>query len=46
MPFTKILRGKNQGKYTSESGRIYTLRQIRAYYATGGWSRPVRKKAG
>jgi hypothetical protein len=45
MPFTKILRGKDRGKYRSPSGRVYTLQQIRAYYATGGWARPVRSKS-
>ncbi len=45
MPFTKITEGKNAGKYITESGRIYTLRQIRAYFATGGWKRPVRRPA-
>jgi hypothetical protein len=44
MPFEKILRGKNKGKYRSESGRIYTPRQLRAYFATDGFKRPVRKK--
>lgn len=44
MPFTKIASGKNKGKYKSPSGRIYTAKQVRAYYATKGWSRPVRRK--
>lgn len=44
MPFTKIAEGKNKGKYVSPSGRVYTLKQVRAYHATGGWNRPVRKK--
>lgn len=39
MPFKKV--GKN--KYKSPSGKIYTKKQVRAYYATGGWSRPVKK---
>jgi hypothetical protein len=39
MPFRKV--GRN--KYKSPSGRSYTSRQVRAYYATGGWKRPVRK---
>ena len=42
MPFRKIAKGK----YKSPSGRKYTARQVRAYYATSGWKRaPVRKKA-
>ncbi len=44
MPWKKITKGKWKGRYISPSGRVYTLRQIRAYYATGRWSRPVRKK--
>lgn len=39
MPFTK--RGKN---YYSPSGRKYTARQVRAYYATKGWSKAVKKR--
>jgi hypothetical protein len=45
MPFTKIVSGEDAGKYKSESGRVYTRKQIRAYYATGGWKRPVRSVA-
>jgi hypothetical protein len=44
MPFTKITKGKGRGKYRSPSGRIYTAKQVRAYYATGGWKRKVRRK--
>jgi hypothetical protein len=44
MPFSKIRKGKGRGKYRSSSGRIYTARQVRAYYATNGWKRPVRKR--
>jgi hypothetical protein len=40
MPFTKV--GKD--RYRSPSGRVYTLRQVRAYYATGGWQRKPRKR--
>lgn len=36
MPFTKIKSGKNKGKYRSPSGRVYTRRQVRYYYARGG----------
>jgi hypothetical protein len=39
MPFTKI----GGGKYRSPSGRLFTRKQVVAYYATGGFSRPVRK---
>jgi hypothetical protein len=38
MPFKKS--GK---KYKSPSGKLYTKKQVRAYHATKGWSRPVRK---
>lgn len=40
MPFTKT-RG---GKYRSPSGRTYTGRQVRAYYATSGWKRKPRRR--
>ena len=43
MPFKKVTSGKNKGKYRSPSGRIYTAKQVRAYYATGGWSRKPSK---
>jgi hypothetical protein len=43
MPFTKIKRGKGRGKYRSPSGRIYSPKQVRAYYATSGWARQPRK---
>tara|TARA_R100000988_G_C3902581_1_gene118193 strand:+ start:309 stop:449 length:141 start_codon:yes stop_codon:yes gene_type:complete len=40
MPFTKI--GKN--KYKSPSGRIFTEKQVKLYYATDGFKnkRPKR----
>lgn len=41
MPFKKI-RGSNQ--YRSPSGRKYTARQVRAYYATNGFARSPRKR--
>lgn len=44
MPFKKIGRGKNRGKYRSPSGRVYTARQVRAYYATKGFKRKPRKR--
>ena len=40
MPFTKV----SKNKYRSPSGRTYTARQVRAYYATKGWKRKPRKK--
>jgi hypothetical protein len=36
MPFRKITSGKNKGKYKSPSGHIWTLKQVRAYYARKG----------
>jgi len=39
MPFKKV--GKN--KYKSPSGRTYTKKQVKAYYATGGWKRKPHK---
>ncbi len=39
MPFKKV-----KGGYKSPSGRKYTAKQIRAYYATKSWSRKPRKK--
>lgn len=33
MPWTKITRGSDKGKYRSPSGRVWTLDQIRAYEA-------------
>lgn len=45
MPFTKS--GPNQ--YTSPSGRKFTKKQVGAYYATGGFKKPVKisnKKLG
>lgn len=44
MPFKKITSGKNRGKYRSPSGRVYTAKQVRAYYATGGWKRKPRRR--
>jgi len=36
MPFKKITKGKNKGKYKSPSGRIWTFAQMKAYYAKKG----------
>ena len=43
MPFRKITKGKDAGKYKSEYGKVYTLKQLRAYHATKGWKRKVKK---
>src|SRR5215813_11554595 len=42
MPFKRA--GRN--RYRSPSGRSYTGRQVRAYYATGGFARKVRRHRG
>lgn len=39
MPFTKIKRGKNRGKYRSPSGRVFNRKQVALYYATNGFKR-------
>ncbi len=36
MPFKKIRSGKSRGKYRSPSGRVFTKKQVRRYYARGG----------
>ena len=40
MPFKKV--GKN--KYKSPSGRIFTGKQVKLYYATKGFSKKPKKK--
>ena len=45
MPFKKITKGKDKGKYKSPSGRKWTKAQIKLYYATDKFrKRPKRKK--
>lgn len=39
MPFTKIVSGKDKGKYRSPSGRKFTKAQVKAYYATNGFKK-------
>lgn len=43
MPFKKITKGKNKGKYKSPSGRVYNSKQVKLYYANGG-KFPRKKK--
>jgi hypothetical protein len=38
VPFTRV-RG---GKYRSPSGKLWTPKQVKAYYATKGFKRKVR----
>jgi hypothetical protein len=45
MPFKKITSGPNKGKYKSESGKLFTEAQMKAYYATDGFKRKPKKKA-
>lgn len=33
MPFKKIAKGKNKGKYKSPTGKVMTKKQVKAYYA-------------
>ena len=43
MPFKKITSGKNKGKYKSPSGKVWTLKQVKAYYATKGFKKKRKK---
>ena len=38
MPFRKI----KGGKYKSPSGRTFTKKQVQLYYATNGFTKPVK----
>jgi hypothetical protein len=40
MPFRKL----SNGRYKSPSGRTYSAKQVRAYYATNGWKRKPKRK--
>lgn len=42
MPFKLIKKGKGKGKYKSPSGRVFSEKQVKMYYARGGTFR--RKK--
>jgi hypothetical protein len=44
MPFKLIGKGVKRGKYRSPSGRVFTKKQVIAYYATDGFKRPARSK--
>jgi len=44
MPFKKITSGKDKGKYRSPSGRKWTKKQMRLYYATNGFKKKPRRK--
>lgn len=40
MPFSK----QKNGKYKSPSGRVFTKKQVVAYYATDGFKKQVKGK--
>jgi hypothetical protein len=44
MPFKKVTHGKNKGKFTSPSGKLWTLKQMRLYYATDKFKKKPRGK--
>lgn len=44
MPFKKVLKGKDKGKFKSPSGKVFTKKQVEAYYATRGFEKVVRGK--
>ena len=33
MPYKKITKGKNKGKYKSPSGKVLTGKQVKVYYS-------------
>jgi hypothetical protein len=41
MPFTKV----SPNKYVSPSGRKWTEKQVKLYYATGGFKKKPKKKS-
>lgn len=43
MPFKKITKGKNKGKYKSPSGRTFDKKQVKLYYATDGFKKKPRR---
>jgi len=36
MPFRRIMSGPHRGKFRSPSGRVFTQKQVKLYYAKGG----------
>ena len=44
MPFKKITKGKNKGEYRSPSGKIFTKKQVKFYYATNGTFKKRKKR--
>lgn len=39
MPFTKITKGKDVGKFKSSEGRVFTEKQVKMYNATNGFQK-------
>lgn len=39
MPFKKIKTGKNKGKFKSPSGKVFTGKQVKAYYSSNGFKK-------
>lgn len=39
MPFRKIIKGKDKGKYKSPTGRVFTDKQVKLYYSTNGFDK-------
>lgn len=44
MPWKRIAKGRNRGKYRGKKGRIWTRKQIALYYATDGFTKKPRRK--
>lgn len=40
MPFTRI----SKNKYVSPSGKVFTKKQVKLYYATKGFTKRVKSK--
>jgi hypothetical protein len=43
MPFKKVTRGKNKGKYKGPTGKVFTFSQVKLYYANNG-KFPTKKR--
>jgi len=42
MPFKRITHGHLKGKFRTPSGKVFTIKQVRLYYATEGFKRKPR----
>jgi hypothetical protein len=45
MPFKRITRGRNTGKYRSPTGRVFTRKQVAMYHATKGFNKRLIRRA-